>query len=58
MLYFTYKGVEFMTITMYINNNETLKKMDFLTAYTTIIELMKDKRLVWDFEKNEKKENV
>lgn len=45
-----------MTITMYINNNETLKKLDFLTAYSTITELIKDKRLVWDFEKNEKTE--
>lgn len=47
-----------MTISMYINNNETLKRVDFLSAYTTITELIKDKRLVWDFEKNEKKENV
>ena len=43
---------------MYIHKNETLKNMDFITAYTTITELIKDKRLEWDFEKEEVRENV
>lgn len=43
MLLFRHKGVDFMSnISDYIKANERLKRLDFLTVYTTIIELVKD----------------
>ena len=39
-----------MNITQYIKSNEELSQLDFLTVYATIIELLKDKRMKWDFE--------
>lgn len=30
----------------YIKNNETLKELDFMTVYLTIVELCKDDKLV------------
>jgi hypothetical protein len=43
MLFFTYKGVDFMSsISDYIKSNKKLKSLDFLTVYLTIIELVKD----------------
>ena len=43
MLYFTHKGVDFMSdISTYIKQNKKLKSLDFLTVYLTIIELVKD----------------
>lgn len=32
----------------YIKNNKTLKNLDFLTVYLTIVELCKDDKLVRD----------
>lgn len=43
MLFFTYKGVDYMSnISDYIKSNKKLKSLDFLTVYLTIIELVKD----------------
>ena len=43
MLYFTHKGVDYMSnISDYIKSNKKLKSLDFLTVYLTIIELVKD----------------
>ena len=46
MLYFSHKGVEFMSnISEYIKSNKKLKNLDFLTVYLTIIELVKDGKI-------------
>jgi hypothetical protein len=43
MLFFIHKGVDFMSdISNYIKSNPALRRMDFLTVYLTIIELVKD----------------
>lgn len=43
MLYFSYKGVDFMSdISAWIKSKPALKRLDFLTVYLTIIELVKD----------------
>lgn len=39
-----------MSISTYIKNNNILKELDFITAYSTIIELIKDERLEWEFD--------
>ena len=39
-----------MNISQYIKSNKELSKMDFMTVYSTIIELLKDNRLEWKFE--------
>lgn len=36
------------SISNYINCNEILKDMDFITVYSTIIELLKDGKAVFD----------
>lgn len=41
-----------MSITQYINHSETLSKMDFITAYATISELLKDGLITWEQFKN------
>ena len=46
-----------MNISQYIRQNEELNVLDFLTVYATIVELLKDKRMTWNFEE-EVKENV
>ena len=46
-----------MNVTQYIKSNEELSQLDFMTVYATIIELLKDKRMTWNFEE-ESKENV
>ena len=46
MLYFTHKGVDFMSdISTYIKSNKKLKSLDFLTVCLTIIELVKDGKI-------------
>ena len=43
MLYFTYKGADYMSnISDWIKSKPALKRLDFLTVYLTIIELIKD----------------
>lgn len=43
MLFFAYKGVDFMSdISTWIKSKPALKRLDFLTVYLTIIELVKD----------------
>ena len=42
MLYFTHKGVDFMSdISAFIKGNTKLNSLDFLTVYLTIVELIK-----------------
>lgn len=36
------------SVSNYIKCNETLKDMDFITVYSTIIELLKDGKAVFD----------
>lgn len=36
-----------MTLSTYIKEHEVLKELDFVTVYTTIIELLKDEKLEW-----------
>ena len=46
MLFFIHKGVDYMTkISEYIKSNKRLKKLDFLTVYLTIVELIKDGKI-------------
>ena len=46
-----------LSISEYIKTHEELKDLDFVTAYSTIIALLNDKRMEWNFEK-EIKTNV
>lgn len=36
------------SVSSYIKNNQGIKRLDFATVYTTIIELLKDGRAVMD----------
>jgi hypothetical protein len=48
MLFFTYKGVDFMSLSNYIKNHNVLKQYDFIVVYGIIIELLKDGKMEWD----------
>ena len=48
MLFFTYKGVDFMSLSNYIKNHSVLKQYDFIVVYGIIIELIKDGKMEWD----------
>ena len=39
-----------MTISRYIRTHKELSKYDFMTVYSVIIELMKDKKMEWQGE--------
>lgn len=39
-----------MNIKNYIQTNENLKNLDFLTVYLTIIELLRDGKLEFEFD--------
>lgn len=36
-----------MNISNYIKQHEVLKELEFITVYTTIIELLKDGKMEW-----------
>ena len=42
-------------ISQYIKNHKDLSRLDLETVYTTIIALMEDNRLEWDYEKVDNK---
>lgn len=48
MLYFTHKGVDFMSLSKYIKTHKELSKYDFATVYFIIIELLKDGKMEWN----------
>ena len=45
------KGMNYlMTISRYIRTHKELSKYDFMTVYSVVIELIKDKKMEWQGE--------
>ena len=44
------KELIFMSLSKYIRTHKELSKLDFLTVYFVIVELLKDGKMEWDSE--------
>lgn len=50
MLYFRHKELIPMSLSKYIRTHKELSKLDFLTVYLVIVELLKDGKMEWNNE--------